>query len=81
MDAEDAQQICQLSQYSWASLRIGLLSQALSLALLRFGAVHTCRVIPEPNSEIRKRLTSDRLCKQKEARTRAKAIVGNHVRL
>lgn len=48
--------------------------------LLRFGAVHTCRVVPVPNAEVLQRMDAGRIADQEKARRAARAIVGHHVR-
>ena len=47
--------------------------------LLRFGAVHTCRVVPVPSPEVLRCMDAQRIADQEEARKTARALVGHHV--
>lgn len=55
--------------------------QALAKSLLQFGAVHTCKVVPQPQAELLARMDAARIAQQDEARARATAHVGHHVSL
>ena len=47
--------------------------------LLRFGAVHTCRVVPVPSPEVLGHMSAKRIADQEGARKTARAIVGHNV--